>query len=153
MKKYLFILSWIICSLFGGISEAAPEIQPKVVEFLKPKLNSDRIEYFFGSYGVDPLEIASPAFPSSRISNLYSIHQGKKIMRTLAVVDFFQPVHPDLTDVHHEILEGKSVGIALREEGWNIKKSPVYFGMAMLSPGVMDWMDENCVDQAALHVY
>ena len=74
-------------------------------------------------------------------------------MRTLAVVDFFHPIHPDLCDVHRKIIEGKSIGIALREQGLMIHKHPVYFGTTFLSPGVMDWMDEHCIDQAALHVY
>ena len=105
------------------------------------------------SYGVDPLDIKSPVFPASRIANLHSMHQDKKIMRTLAVVDFFQPMHPDLNGVHREIIEGKSIGIALRDQGWKIHKKPVHFGLIALSPGLMDWMDEHSVDQAALHVY
>ena len=152
MKKHLFALGLMFFSLFAETSEA-PEIQQSIVDFLKPKLNSDRIEYFFGNYGVDTLDIDSPVFPFSRIANLHSVHQGKKIMRTLAVVDFFHPVHPDLHDVHRKIIEGKSIGIALREHGWIVHKYPVYFGTTFLSPRVLDWMDEPCIDQAALHVY
>jgi hypothetical protein len=153
MKKYLFAFSLIFFSVFLGSSEAAPEIRQEIVEFLKPKLNSDRIEYFFGSYGVDKLEIDSEVFPESRIANLHSIHQGKKIMRTLAIVDFFLPVQDELNSVHLEIKKGKSIGIALRENGWIIHKNPVYFGVISLSPGLMDWMDEYCIDCAAVHIY
>lgn len=60
----------------------------QAASILKQKLNSDRIKFLFGSYGVDPLNIQSSVFPNSRISNLHSTHDGKKIMRTLAVVNF-----------------------------------------------------------------
>ncbi len=153
MKTLFFALSLIAFSFFIGTSEAVPEIQRETVALLKPKLNSDRIEYFFGSYGVDALKIESPVFPASRIANLYSIHQGKKIMRTLAVVDFFQPISSDLQEVHREIIEGKSIGIALRDRGWIVHKKPIYFGVTSLSPELMKWMDEPTIDQAALHIY
>ncbi len=157
MKKNFFALSLMVVSLFFGTPLAAfstaLEIQQETVNLLKPKLNSDRIVFFFGNYGVDPLDIDSPVFPLSRISNLYSAHEGKKIMRTLAVVDYFQPISSELCDVHREIGEGKSIGIALREHGWNILKKPVYFGVTVLSPALMKWMDEQMVNQGALHVY
>lgn len=153
MHSYFFSLFLLFGSVIAGISFAAPEVQPSVVELLKPKLNSDRIEYFFGSYGVDPLDIDSPAFPFSRIANLHSLNQGKKIMRTLAVVDYFQPQNPSLNTVHREIVEGKSIGIALREHGWTIHKNAVYFGSISLSPNVMEWMDENEVTEGAVHFY
>lgn len=149
------IFSWVLflCVSSVNFSIAAEELQPSVVELLKPKLNSDRIEYFFGNYGVDPLSIDSPAFPHSRIANLYSIDQGNKIMRTLAVVDFFQPVHSELADVHREIDEGKSIGIALREKGWTIHKNPVYFGELELSASVMSWMREEEFNSGAVYFY
>ncbi len=154
MKKTVFILGLSIFCFFVGTTEAAPKVlQQEIVDLLKPKLNSDRIEYFFGSYGVDALKMESSVFPSSRIANLYSIHDGKKIMRTLAIVDFFQPVHSDLTEVHQQIIEGKSIGIALKEKGWVIRKIPVYFGVTSLSPKIMNWMSEPSVDQGAVHVY
>ena len=149
----LFSLFLLFGSLFASNSCAYPEAQPSVVELLKPKLNSDRIEYFFGSYGVDPLNIDSQVFPSSRIANLYSIEDGKKIMRTLAVVDYFQPLHPDLCKVHQEIVNGKSIGIALREHGWTIHKNAVYFGSIALSPNLMEWMDQSESIEGSLHIY
>jgi hypothetical protein len=150
---HLTCLFLLFGSIIAGTSFASPEIQPNVVELLKPKLNSDRIEYFFGSYGVDPLDIDSLAFPFSRIANLHSLNHGKKIMRTLAVVDYFQPQNPSLCTVHREIVAGKSIGIALREDGWTIHKNAVYFGSISLSPNVMEWMDENNVAEGAAHFY
>ncbi len=74
-------------------------------------------------------------------------------MRTLAVVDFFQPVDLSLTDVHSEIMSGKSIGIALREQEWKIEKRAVYFGEASLSSHLMGWMDEHCADKGAVYIY
>lgn len=157
MKKSFFAFCLILITLFGVAVEtttwAVPEIRQETIDLLKPKLNSDRIEYFFGSYGVDPLDIDSPVFPLSRISNLHSLEHGKKVMRTLAVVDYFQPVSPELANVHQEIKEGKSIGIALREHGWIIHKNPVFFGVTNLSPELMNWMDEPTVREAAVHIY
>lgn len=140
-------------SVLLGVASAAPELRQETVDFLKPKLNSDRIEYFFGNYGVDKLDMAPPTFPESRIANLHSVHQGQKMMRTLAIVDFYQPVHDELYSAHWEIKEGKSIGAVLREHGWAIRKKPVYFGVIPLSAGLMDWMGECCTDRAALHIY
>ncbi|MBA2368430.1 MAG: hypothetical protein H0V82_05330 [Candidatus Protochlamydia sp.] len=152
MKNLLFVLGLTFFQL-AGFSEALPEIKEETVDFLKSRLNSDRIEHFFGSYGVDALEINSHVFPLSRIANLHSVHQGKKIMRTLAIVDFFQPTPIYLSPVHQEIIEGKSIGIALREQGFTLHKNHVYFGTVSLSPELMDWMDEHFMDQASLHIY
>lgn len=143
MYRFFFFL------FFLSTAVAAPEIQQYIVEQLKPKLNSDRIEYFFGSYGVDPLEMDS----IFRVANLYSLENGKKVMRTLAVVDYFQPVDPALLDVHQQIVEGKSIGIALRDKGWKIHKNPVYYGSIALSTNLMEWMDEHETRQGATHFY
>jgi hypothetical protein len=132
---------------------AAPEIKPEVVELLKPKLNSDRILHFFGHFGVEPVPITSSPFGESRITNLYSIHGHQKVMRTLAVVSFKQPVDTRLKLAHKEICQGEAVGIALRKNGWTIDKVPVYFGSVSLSPQVQEWMHEKKLDQAAIHIY
>jgi hypothetical protein len=132
---------------------AAQELKQEVVEALIPKLNSDRIAHFFGNYGVEQISLDSSLFGECRISNLYSIHQEQKFMRTLAVVQFHQPVHQELQQVHQEILQGESIGIALRKNGWKLDKVPLYFGSVFLSPQVQSWMREEKTDQAALHIY
>jgi hypothetical protein len=153
MKKHFLILGLICLTLCINTSDAASNIQQEMIDFLKPKLNSDRIECFFGNYGIETLAIDSPVFPFSRITNLYSVHQEKKIMRTLAIVIFSHPLHSDLWDVHRKIIEGKSIGIALREENWTIHKNPIYFGSLSLSRNVMDWMDEPEINLAPIHMY
>jgi len=148
MKKAVLILLMLATSLTG-----AQPVQEDVVQELMPRLNSDRITYFFGSYGVEALDIETSTFPKSRIANLFSLHDGQKIMRTLAVVDFKEPVHPKLVKVHEAIVAGKSIGITLRDEGWTIQKVPVYFGVIELSQSVMQWMEEATVGIAAIHIY
>jgi len=152
MKKlaYLFLLT-LLLPFFSAYS--APAIQEDVVKLLIPKLNSDRIAYFFGSYGVEPIPVTSSPFAECRIANLYSKHGEEKIMRTLAVVSYQQPIHESLSQVHKSICEGQSIGIALRENGWKMDKVPLYFGGIALSPEVQAWMHENQSDRAAVHIY
>lgn len=152
MKTRIFAFFSLLVLPFQLVN-AAPEVKQEVVEFLKPKLNSDRIAYFFGSYGVESLQTTSSPFRESRISNLYSIHDGEKIMRTLAVVDFNQPVHENLKQVHNDICQGQSIGIALRQNGWQLDKLPLYFGSISLSPQLQALMHEKSSDQAVIHIY
>jgi hypothetical protein len=148
MKKILPLLLLPFCAL-----SAAPEVKQEVVQLLTPKLNSDRISHFFGSYGVETISMAESPFGEGRIANLYSLQGDEKILRTLAVVDFQQPVHESLKPVHKEICEGQSIGIALRKNGWMIDKLPVYFGSVSLSPQLRAWMQESGSDKAAVHIY
>lgn len=131
---------------------AAPVITEEIVGQLKPKLNSDRIAYFFGSYGVEQIEIPNSPFGECRIANLYSLHNEEKIMRTLAIVEFHQPVHEELKEAHQEICQGASIGIALKKHGLSVDKAPVYFGSIELSPALQSWMHESNT-HAAVHVY
>jgi len=151
--KKLFLLIFLYTGYALQFAHAAPALQPEVVELLIPKLNSDRIAYFFGNYGVDPVVLNSDSLEEYRISNLYSVQDGQKIMRTLAVVQFQKPVPPDLQQVHREITNGASIGIALRKSGWSLEKIPLYFGAVTLSPQVRAWMQEQESDRAAIHIY
>ena len=151
MKKYKLILLYLLT--LATSQAIAFQVEPEIVEFLKAKLNSERIAYLFGSDGVETLDINSPVFPENRISSLHSLHDGVKIMRTLAVVDFIKPLHSDLQDAHYEIVSGKSIGTVLQSYGWKIKKVPIYFSVISLSPNLRLWMHESKQDQAALHIY
>ncbi len=151
MKKLNLILLLSVLP-FCGIY-AAPEVTQETAQLLIPKLNSDRIAHFFGSYGVETIPMTSSPFGECRVANLYSKDGEDKIMRTLAIVDFKQPVHESLQQVHKDIIAGKSVGIALRDDGWKIDKVPVYFGSVDLSPALKAWMHENKDDRAAVHIY
>ena len=61
MKKCAF---GFLLSLLVSL-HSAPPITQEAVELLRPKLNSDRIAYFFGSYGVEPIQVESSPFGSS----------------------------------------------------------------------------------------
>lgn len=153
MNRFFFALWVLSFSLLAPQVEAAAEIREDIVEALRPKLNSDRIAYFFGSYGVEPMAIESSAFPASRISNLYSVEEEKHVMRTLAFVDFVEPVHPKLSEVHDAIQRGKSLGATLREAGWTISKNPLYFGQIPLTSTLMEWMKESSISEGAIHIH
>ncbi len=151
LARILFFLSFFLCPL--PFMDAAQILKQEAIEALIPKLNSDRITYFFGNYGVEQITLGSPSFGEYRISNLYSIHDGQKFMRTLAVVQFHQPVPQELHRVHQEILRGESIGIALRNNGRKFDKTPLYFGSVLLSSPVRSWMREEEIRQAAVHIY
>lgn len=125
----------------------------KTVAALKPKLNSDRIAFFFGNFDLELLKTCPTVFPDSRISNLYSTHDNKKIMRTLAIVDYVKPVNPLLKTPHEKILSGTAIGIALRDEGWELVKKPIYFGEIQLTANVMKWMHQDKPSSGAIHMY
>ncbi|MCB1073134.1 MAG: hypothetical protein H7A41_03295 [Chlamydiales bacterium] len=117
-----FFLLIVVCFLWKGIAESSPRtFDSSIIEELKPKLNTQRIQHFFGSVGVEVLEIDSSVFPEKRISNLHSLdEEGQKQMRTLAIVDFAQPIHPDLTEAHQEIVAGGAIGTTLQKYQWKI---------------------------------
>ncbi len=152
MKKLGFAFCLLLSSPFCFVN-GAPAVKQDVVQLLIPKLNSDRIAYFFGSYGVDPIQVNASPFGESRIANLYSLQGDQKIMRTLAIVDFKQPIPEDLKQAHQCITQGQSIGIALREKGWSIEKLPLYFGTVALSPALKAWMHESSCNSAAVHFY
>src|SRR5690242_11290346 len=83
--SYLFLLILSATLLSGTICFAQNNDQATVSpcdSTLSPKLlNSERIEKKFGGYGIDVIYNS----PRLRVSNLYD---GKKITRTLAVVDY-----------------------------------------------------------------
>lgn len=149
--SHLLVVICLPCGLLFGAPRA---FDSDIIETLKPKLNTQRIEYFFGSVGVEVLDIESSAFVEKRVSNLHSVHEnGQKIMRTLAIVDFNQPVHPKLSPAHQEIVDGGPIGTTLKKHDWKIVKKPIYFSTILLSPSVMQWMNEAESNEAAVHMY
>ena len=80
-------------------------------------LNSERIDQQFGSYGID--ELASEA--GLRRSSLYSIHNGKRICRTYAVVRFVDNPDSSYGQLHAKVLAGNSLGEIFKSNGWSIR--------------------------------
>lgn len=145
----------LILIIFSNIAYANPLPEPteEQVAIIKPMLNSDRIDYFFGSYGVETLLNCNEALQQARISNLHSVHGKHKIMRTLAVVDFITPIPPDLITAHNQIQRGGSIGSVLREEGWTLKKVATYFGEIELTAAMLQMMSERQNTKGAIYIY
>ena len=90
-----------------------------------PLLNSERIRQRYGNYGIDVLEQDERL----RVSNLYSLEEGAKITRTLAVVLYPAEVPSDITAEHELIVAGGSIGQVFKERGWQVEKTVRYLGI------------------------
>ena len=96
-------------------------------------LNSERIARRFGSYGVEILESDARL----RISSLFSVEQGRRVCRTLAVVVFPAVLDPAVAAEHRQILDGGSIGAVFAEGGWAITKRQRLLG-EVAGPGPAD---------------
>lgn len=77
-------------------------------------LNSERIEATFGSYGVQ----ADSCSEALRVSHLFSRHGQRRVTRTLALVQFEQPVPEALREPHGVVVDqGSSLGATLQAHG------------------------------------
>ena len=116
------------------------------------KLNSERIEERFGSYGIDVLQQSA----SVRRSNLYSLDDGRKTCRTYAVVVFNDVNAAALEDAHTTVLAGGSIGATFNAAGWRIVKSTTHIGTYRASAGdaeLAQLMRLTTPTELALHVY
>jgi hypothetical protein len=123
-KSYLFVLTLSI--LFSGTicyaqSNAQATVTPCDSTFSAKLLNSERIEKKFGGYGIDVLYNSAQL----RVSNLYD---GKKITRTLAVVDYPETIDSSFSKEHQIIVAGGSIGNVFKSHGWIIEKKNIYLG-------------------------
>lgn len=81
-------------------------------------LNSERIEQTFGSYGIELVHSDSEI----RVSNLYSLHEGERVTRTLAIVRYPDRVPAELEVEHASIVAGGSIGATFKSAGWSVNK-------------------------------
>jgi len=86
--------------------------------------NSDRIRLKFGNYGIEIVENGLRI----RVSNLYSTAAGVRTNRTFAVVMYPEVIEPAFGKEHAAIINGQSIGIVFRENGWQIEKHHQYAG-------------------------
>lgn len=115
-----------------------------------PKLlNSERIEQKFGSYGIDVLSSDS----SLRVSDLYSLENGRKVCRTFAVVLYPTTIDPLFAAEHAAILAGGSIGAVFKQRGWTVTKKNLYFGTLSPTPKVARLMHDGSGRRLAVHVY
>jgi hypothetical protein len=123
-KSYPFVLILSIL-LSGTICYAQSNAQATVIpcdSTLSAKLlNSERIEKKFGGYGIDVLYNSAQL----RVSNLYD---GKKMTRTLAVVDYPETIDSSFSKEHQIIVAGGSIGNVFKSHGWMIEKKNIFLG-------------------------
>jgi hypothetical protein len=105
LYKPLFLKLCISLILLSGCSSSTP-------------LNSERIAQRYGNYGIEILF----AGDQLRISNLYSETDGRRTMRTLALVEFTAADAPEIANEHRQVLGGGSIGAVFKEAGWTIDK-------------------------------
>ena len=106
IHKLLFIKLSIFLIFLSGCDSSTP-------------LNSERIAQRYGNYGIEVLF----AGDQKRISNLYSEADGRKTMRTLALVQFTAADAPEIANEHRQILGGGSIGAVFKKAGWTIDKT------------------------------
>jgi len=86
--------------------------------------NSDRIRLKFGNYGIGIVENDLRI----RVSNLFSTDNGVKTNRTFAVVMYPAVIEAAFRQEHESIINGQSIGIVFRDNGWLIDKRHQYIG-------------------------
>ena len=114
--------------------------------------NSERIRHKFGSYGIEILENSH----GLRVSSLYSTHGGVKINRTFAVVAYPDSIEPAFRKEHEAIINGESIGIVFKQNGWMIEKHHQYFGEIDTPAGYFDTSSSHgktIKNRSAIHVY
>ncbi|HEX6998701.1 MAG TPA: hypothetical protein VF322_11185 [Gammaproteobacteria bacterium] len=111
-------------------------------------LNSERIERRFGSYGIEVLE-SGPV----RVSNLYSLEDGRRVCRTFAVVRYPQRVEPAFAREHEAILAGGSIGAVFAAAGWRVTKHHLRYDELDSTPRVEALMGRLPPAKLAAHVY
>jgi hypothetical protein len=106
LYKLLFLKLCIFLILLSSCGSSTP-------------LNSERIAQRYGNYGIEILF----AGDQNRISSLYSESDGRKTMRTLALVEFTAADAPEIANEHGQVLGGGSIGAVFKEAGWTIDKT------------------------------
>jgi hypothetical protein len=131
-----------LVAVYLGVAQRSESAAP-------PLLNSERIAQRFGSYGIDVLESDGTV----RVSNLYSLENGRKVCRTFAVVLYPAEVDPRYADEHAAILAGGSIGAVFKEHGWTVTKKNLYFGTLETTAKVAELMSDATGRALAVHIY
>jgi hypothetical protein len=112
-------------------------------------LNSERIEQTFGTYGIAVL-FSDTAL---RLSNLYSIHDGRQVMRTFAIVGYPESVAASYAAEHQAILDGASIGSTFKDSGWDVIKTQHQFLGVSATPFLVEAMNVAPGIVLATHAY
>lgn len=119
---------------------------------LQSVVNSDRIRLKYGAYDIEIIENDS----CIRVSKLYSIDDGVKTIRTFAVVAYPNIIEPAFQKEHDAIMNGQSIGIVFKNNGWSIDKRHQYFGKIEAPAdysGIYPADGEMNTTPPAIHVY
>ena len=133
-------------------ANAKPDNMPSTPEHAYPLENSERIRLKFGSYGIEVLENS----PAIRVSSLHSTHNGINISRTFAVVAYPHIIEAEFQMEHDAIINGQSIGILFKNNGWLIDKHHQYFGEIKTSPALFNapsHSDTASTVRSAIHAY
>jgi hypothetical protein len=133
-------------------AQVNPGGSPTAEETAHPLGNSERIRMKFGNFGIEVLESDA----GIRVSNLYSTHDNVRISRTFAVVAYPENIEPAFRKEHDAIIDGQSIGIVFKNNGWVIEKHHQYFGEIELPLhlfGIASHSSETGKARSAIHVY
>jgi hypothetical protein len=129
-----------------------PDDIPSTRERAYPLENSERIRLKFGSYGIEVLENS----PGIRVSRLHSKHDGVNVSRTFAVVAYPKVIEPEFRTEHDAIINGQSIGILFKKNGWVIDKHHLYFGEIEVPPALFSssaHSGSTSTVMSAIHAY
>jgi hypothetical protein len=129
-----------------------PGSSPPAEKTARPLGNSERIRMKFGNFGIEVLESEA----GIRVSNLYSTHDNARISRTFAVVAYPENIDPSFRKEHDAIIDGQSIGIVFKNNGWEIEKHHQYFGEIEIPQHHFDiasHSSKNGKARSAIHVY
>ncbi len=115
-------------------------------------LNSDRIRATYGSYTITVLDQDR----RWRVSSLASLHDGRPVTRTLALVRFENPGLRALAREDRRIRAGASIGSTFREFGWSIDKPTIFLDNVALhgeAQALASLMDIRLPATLAVHAY
>ncbi len=150
MLRFMILLTNVVFT--AVLLAVPPQITPQASSALRSMLNSERIAYFFGSYGIELFPSLPEPMQKLRLSNLHSGAGESKIMRTLGIVKFLDLTHPEIQKAHKLVLDGGSIGAVFKNHGFQVIKSSFCFIETKLSPVVMKMMKVD-VALAAVYAY
>ena len=112
-------------------------------------LSSGRSAATFGSYGVSVLEQNA----ALRVSSLFSGAAEQRTCRTFALVRYAESIDPSLATEHAAIVAGGSIGAVLAAQGWEVRKTHLYYGERRASGRLASLMRIAVGTPLAEHVY
>jgi hypothetical protein len=146
---FFVTLLWLFTlTLLTGGCKLAPQTQTAKA----PKLNSERIQERFGTYGIEVIEQSE----ALRVSRLYSTEGQAQTTRTLAVVQFNSEVNPAISSEHSAITAGASIGTTFKQAGWEVEKQNMLIesvSAADIDPRLTKLLGVGDTQDLVLHVY